>query len=101
MFHMDKRLFDQEVSKWDERGNDVIVLANRMCMIMMEMADFTNGKYIILLYSNYIGQIRGSMPQAVVGQLPVFYYYRRRPFTNNHGSHRCSKANIRCWKKTG
>ena len=40
---MDKRLFDQEVSKWDDSSNDVIALAEHMCMIMMDMADFTSG----------------------------------------------------------
>merc|ERR1719414_2565675 len=44
VFRTDKRLFDQEVSKWDDNGNDVIVLAKHMCMIMMEMTDFTRGK---------------------------------------------------------
>ena len=33
-----------QVSKWDDNGNDVIVLAKHMCMIMMEMTDFTRGK---------------------------------------------------------
>ena len=32
------------MSKWDDNGNDVIVLAKHMCMIMMEMTDFTRGK---------------------------------------------------------
>ena len=36
--------FDNKVSKWDDNGNDVIVLAKHMCMIMMEMTDFTRGK---------------------------------------------------------
>lgn len=27
--------------KWDDSGNDIIVLAKQMCMIMMEMTDFT------------------------------------------------------------
>ena len=36
--------FDMKVSKWDDNGNDVIVLAKHMCMIMMEMTDFTRGK---------------------------------------------------------
>ena len=36
--------FDIKVSKWDDNGNDVIVLAKHMCMIMMEMTDFTRGK---------------------------------------------------------
>jgi len=36
------RLFT-EVSKWDDQGNDIIVLAKKMCMIMMDMSDFTRG----------------------------------------------------------
>ena len=91
---MDKHLFDQEVSKWDERGNEVIVLANHMCMIMMEMADFTSGKFIKLLYLYYISQIRESMSYYVHGEVLVFYSYRSRPFTNNNISHRCSKENV-------
>lgn len=35
---------EQAVSKWDDSGNDIIVLAKQMCMIMMEMTDFTRGK---------------------------------------------------------
>ena len=42
-FRTEKRMFDQEVSKWDDQGNDIIVLAKHMCMIMMEMTDFTRG----------------------------------------------------------
>ena len=41
---MEKRAFDREVSKWDDQGNDVIVLANHMCMVIMEMTDFTHGR---------------------------------------------------------
>ena len=44
VFRVEKRAFDQEVSKWDDNGNDVIVLAKHMCMIMMEMTDFTRGR---------------------------------------------------------
>ena len=43
-FRTEKRMFDQEVSKWDDQGNDIIVLAKHMCMIMMEMTDFTRGE---------------------------------------------------------
>lgn len=43
-FVLEKRLLDIEVSKWDESSNDIIVLAKQMCMIMMEMTDFTRGK---------------------------------------------------------
>lgn len=44
VFRVEKRKFDLEVSKWDDNGNDIIVLAKHMCMIMMEMTDFTRGK---------------------------------------------------------
>ncbi|CAF2404143.1 unnamed protein product [Rotaria sp. Silwood2] len=43
-FKKTKRDFEREVLKWDDRGNDIIVLAKRMCMIMMEMTDFTRGR---------------------------------------------------------
>lgn len=43
-FRTEKSKFDREVAKWDDTGNDVIVLAKQMCMIMMEMTDFTRGK---------------------------------------------------------
>jgi len=44
VFKTEKLKFDKEVSKWDDNGNDVIVLAKHMCMIMMEMTDFTRGR---------------------------------------------------------
>ncbi len=44
-FKEEKRAFDMEVSKWDDKGNDIIVLAKHMCMIMMEMTDFTRGEF--------------------------------------------------------
>ena len=40
-FKKTKRDFEREVLKWDDRGNDIIVLAKKMCIIMMEMTDFT------------------------------------------------------------
>ncbi|CAL4059810.1 unnamed protein product [Meganyctiphanes norvegica] len=43
-FRLEKLKFDQEVAKWDDTGNDIIVLAKHMCMIMMEMTDFTRGR---------------------------------------------------------
>ncbi|XP_064420736.1 catenin alpha-2 isoform X3 [Latimeria chalumnae] len=43
-FHQEKCKLDAEVAKWDDSGNDIIVLAKQMCMIMMEMTDFTRGK---------------------------------------------------------
>ena len=40
---MEKEKLDREVAKWDDSGNDIIVMAKQMCMIMMEMTDFTRG----------------------------------------------------------
>lgn len=40
-FKMEKAKLDREVAKWDDSGNDIIVMAKQMCMIMMEMTDFT------------------------------------------------------------
>ena len=53
VFRVEKRKFDIEVSKWDDNGNDIIVLAKHMCMIMMEMTDFTRGIYYC---SNFTGE---------------------------------------------
>lgn len=41
MFRAEKAKLDMEVAKWDDSGNDIIVMAKQMCMIMMEMTDFT------------------------------------------------------------
>ncbi|XP_022232289.1 catenin alpha isoform X2 [Drosophila obscura] len=41
LFRREKMTFDSEVAKWDDTGNDIIFLAKHMCMIMMEMTDFT------------------------------------------------------------
>ncbi|KAK7484915.1 hypothetical protein BaRGS_00023835 [Batillaria attramentaria] len=43
-FRLEKFKLDQEVAKWDDSGNDIIVMAKQMCMIMMEMTDFTRGR---------------------------------------------------------
>lgn len=44
-FRQEKAKLDREVAKWDDSGNDIIVLAKQMCMIMMEMTDFTRSGY--------------------------------------------------------
>ena len=46
VFKQEKAKFDYELTTWDETGNDIITLAKQMCMIMMEMTDFTRGKQI-------------------------------------------------------
>nr|AAK93204.1 LD30423p [Drosophila melanogaster] len=44
LFRREKLTSDSEVAKWDDTGNDIIFLAKHMCMIMMEMTDFTRGR---------------------------------------------------------
>lgn len=44
LFRREKMSFDNEVAKWDDAGNDIIMLAKHMCMIMLEMTDFTRGR---------------------------------------------------------
>uniref|UniRef100_A0A670YFZ1 Catenin alpha 3 n=1 Tax=Pseudonaja textilis TaxID=8673 RepID=A0A670YFZ1_PSETE len=39
-----KSELDKEIEIWDDTSNDIIVLAKRMCVIMMEMTDFTRGR---------------------------------------------------------
>lgn len=51
-FQEEKSKLDAEVSKWDDSGNDIIVLAKQMCMIMMEMTDFTRWVYTGILSSS-------------------------------------------------
>lgn len=43
-FHDEKRNFEREVAKWDDTGNDIVVLAKYMCTIMIQMTDFTHGR---------------------------------------------------------
>lgn len=38
---LEKNRLVTEVSKWDDQSNEIIVLAKKMCMIMMDMSDFT------------------------------------------------------------
>ncbi|XP_033633202.1 catenin alpha-2-like isoform X2 [Asterias rubens] len=44
LFRIEKEKLDMEMAKWDDTGNDIIILAKQMCMIMMEMTDFTRGR---------------------------------------------------------
>lgn len=54
LFRREKMTFDSEVAKWDDAGNDIIVLAKHMCMIMMEMTDFTRYFFFnMIIYHNY------------------------------------------------
>ena len=40
-FHVLSPRFEREVSKWDESGNDIVLLAKEMYTMMMDMSDFT------------------------------------------------------------
>ena len=37
----EKSRFENMLSQWDESGNEIVVLAKKMCMMMMDMSDFT------------------------------------------------------------
>lgn len=50
-FLEEKKKLMREMTKWDDSANDIIVLAKKMCMIMMQMTDFTRGK----------GQLKSTM----------------------------------------
>lgn len=39
----EKSRFENLLSQWDESGNEIVVLAKKMCMMMMDMSDFTRG----------------------------------------------------------
>ena len=43
-FRQEKNMFDREVLKWDDKSNDIIVLSKEMCVIMMDMTNFTRNK---------------------------------------------------------
>lgn len=48
---LEKSKLERELTKWDESGNDIIILAKKMCMMMMEMSDFTRWSVFIMLSS--------------------------------------------------
>lgn len=56
-FDTDKDRLLSEVSKWEEQGNEIIVIAKKMCMIMMDLSDFTRGKGVL---KNSIDVIKAS-----------------------------------------
>ena len=43
-FHLQQIKLETAVNKWDETENDVIFLAKEMCVMMMDMSDFTKGE---------------------------------------------------------
>ncbi|XP_067934469.1 catenin alpha-2-like [Watersipora subatra] len=59
VFREEKRKLDIEIAKWDSRGNDIIMLAKQMCMIMMEMTDFTRGRGPLKTTNDVINAAKG------------------------------------------
>ncbi|KAK0409589.1 hypothetical protein QR680_004641 [Steinernema hermaphroditum] len=43
-FKLVQHKFETEVAKWDESGNDIVILAKRMCHLMANMMDYTRGR---------------------------------------------------------
>lgn len=43
-FRKEKSNFVREVLKWDDKSNDIVVLSKQMCVLMMDMTNFTRGK---------------------------------------------------------
>ncbi|RMZ94094.1 catenin alpha, partial [Brachionus plicatilis] len=43
-FDQERTNFDREVLKWDDNSNDIIVLSKQMCVLMIDMTNFTRGK---------------------------------------------------------
>lgn len=43
-FQLEKQKFDQEIAKWDDTSNDIIALAKHICIIMIQMTEFTRGR---------------------------------------------------------
>jgi catenin alpha len=58
-FNEQRAEMDREVGKWDESSNDIIVLAKKMCMIMMQMTDFTRGTGPLKNTTDVIESARG------------------------------------------
>lgn len=77
LFRREKLTFDSEVAKWDDTGNDIIFLAKHMCMIMMEMTDFTR----LVLYTFF--------ELIYIVKFNSFIFQRSRTIKNNNGCNQC------------
>lgn len=43
-FSKEKTNFERQVLKWDDKSNDIVVLAKEMCIVIMNMTDFMKGQ---------------------------------------------------------
>ena len=71
---LEKRKLERELTKWDKSGNDIIILAKKMCMMMMEMSDFTRWVFIYRLELNVGKTIKHSLCR----KLPILIVGHRR-----------------------
>ena len=69
LFRMEKLRLDREVSKWDDSGNDIIVLAKQMCVIMMEMTDFT--RWVHDVREGFVNYMASGVREGFVNALWV------------------------------
>jgi catenin alpha len=73
-FNKEKKNFDKEVLKWDEKSNDIVVLSKEMCVLMMNMTDYTRGRgpyktvESVILAAKKISQI-GSKLEKLIKEL--------------------------------
>lgn len=44
LFSKEKTNFERQVLKWDDKSNDIVVLAKEMCVVIMKMTDFMKGQ---------------------------------------------------------
>ena len=70
MFRAEKAKLDMEVAKWDDSGNDIIVMAKQMCMIMMEMTDFTRSACVLFRVCQWMVCVKLTSRLSVVS-LPL------------------------------
>lgn len=61
---LEKTKLERELTKWDESGNDIIILAKKMCMMMMEMSDFTRYKSYCFCLLEIDRQVRKTLPKS-------------------------------------
>lgn len=77
-FQITQTKFEREVAKWDESGNDIIVLAKHMSNIMMNMTDFTRGRGPLKTTMDVIGaaqEISIAGEKVSVRSVTVFHNY--------------------------
>jgi catenin alpha len=82
-FSKEKSHFDREVLKWDDKSNDIVVLAKEMCMTIMNMTDFMRGRgefkttHDIIKAAKNISQ-NGTRLQKLGKNLSMFFFKKKK-----------------------